>query len=834
MKRSILALIALAGAASAQPVLPVKTDATGLVVSPVNSATFKTANGISGGTGTVTSVSVTTANGISGTVATSTTTPAITLTLGVIAPTSVNGITLSGSGGASFTLGSGITLNGGPGGTLGTAAFTAATAYEVPLTFSTGLTRTVNTVTVNASQSISTLSNLTSNGPVQTTGGTGALSIGATTGSNNFVKNISPTLVTPILGTPTSGDLSNCTGTPTLTLTNATGLPISTGVSGLGSGVATFLATPSSANLASAVTDETGTAGKVVFSASPTLTGTLSIGSPAGLSFVDDGSFSQPFGTLVVDNSGNLTAGSLTSAGLVKAGAGLYTLSGAAAKFLILQSTETLTANRALTITLGDSARTLTLSGSPSISGVTITGTGTLATGTKTLTLSNSLTLAGTDSTTMTFPSTSATVARTDAAQTFTGLQTVPAFTATGAVTMTAGTASTTTGTGTLVVTGGIGASGVVNAGPGMTISGGGSGVETIFKATNDASKLAIFGTRGSASGGYGTLPNSGAEVYSNNDIGMYVDKSTTGVIDIGCGVSGSVVVRHQMSVALIGDRANHLFQGTGGDNVITVQQLSTSSGTDAAITFKDSTTEHAAIGYASNATSAAFLGKAFFEAYDGGASVAVPPMVMIQSVGSNHFRRIEVLASGTTPGNIVFYNAAATYPNETVHTIFATDGSTTHNGTLAVTGASTLTGGIIGTVAAGNATAGNLGEYVSSLVASGSAVSLTTATPANMTSISLTAGDWDVTASVSFVETVATASARSAGISTTTATLPTDGSEASCGVQSTLTSEVNSIAVSRKRINVSSTTTVYAVASATFSAGTVGAFGNVTARRIR
>ena len=42
----------------------------------------------------------------------------------------------------------------------------------------------------------------------------------------------------------------------------------------------------------------------------------------------------------------------------------------------------------------------------------------------KTLTANHSLTLAGTDSTTMTFPSTSATIARTDAAQTFAGNQT--------------------------------------------------------------------------------------------------------------------------------------------------------------------------------------------------------------------------------------------------------------------------------------------------------------------------------------------------------------------------------------------------------------------------
>ena len=42
----------------------------------------------------------------------------------------------------------------------------------------------------------------------------------------------------------------------------------------------------------------------------------------------------------------------------------------------------------------------------------------------KTFTVNQSLTLAGTDATTMTFPATSATIARTDAAQTFTGAQT--------------------------------------------------------------------------------------------------------------------------------------------------------------------------------------------------------------------------------------------------------------------------------------------------------------------------------------------------------------------------------------------------------------------------
>jgi len=90
------------------------------------------------------------------------------------------------------------------------------------------------------------------------TNGTKALVSNAITGTGNVVMSTSPTLVTPILGTPTS-----------VTLTNATGLPISTGVSGLGTGVATFLGTPSSANLAAAVTDETGT-GSLVFATSPT------------------------------------------------------------------------------------------------------------------------------------------------------------------------------------------------------------------------------------------------------------------------------------------------------------------------------------------------------------------------------------------------------------------------------------------------------------------------------------------------------------------------------------------------------------------------------------
>lgn len=148
--------------------------------------------------------------------------------------------------------------------------------------------------------------------------------------------------------------------------------------------------------------------------------------------------------------------------------------------------------------------------------------------------------------------------------------------------------------------------------------------------------------------------------------------------------------------------------------------------------------------------------------------------------------------------------------------------------------GSQALGRSLVGTSTNDSAAAGRVGEYAETLVASGSAVSLSTNTAANVTSVSLTAGDWDVEGNINFVATSATLTATNTGINTTSATLPTDGSEVFGGVLLTTTTDTFGITQPRKRISIAATTTVYLVGRCTFSAGTITAYGKISARRVR
>ena len=155
----------------------------------------------------------------------------VTPVLGAATATSINKVALTApASAATLTLADGSTL-------------ALAGSYSVTFT-STGAT----SVTLPTTGTLATLA------------GSETLTNKTINGSNNTISNIN--LASQVTGTLPEGNGG-------------------TGITSLGSGVATWLGTPSSSNLASAVTDETGS-GSLVFATSPTLTTPRLAGSSTG------------------------------------------------------------------------------------------------------------------------------------------------------------------------------------------------------------------------------------------------------------------------------------------------------------------------------------------------------------------------------------------------------------------------------------------------------------------------------------------------------------------------------------------------------------------------
>jgi hypothetical protein len=147
-------------------------------------------------------------------------------------------------------------------------------------------------------------------GTAVTLNGTQTLTNKTINGSNNTITNVS-------LSTGVTGTLPEANG--------------GTGITSFGTGVATFLGTPSSANLASAVTDETGS-GALVFATSPTLV-TPALGTPASgnlESCTADGTNAVGFKTIPQ----NVQTGNYTLV-LADSGKHIYRGSGSAATWTI-------------------------------------------------------------------------------------------------------------------------------------------------------------------------------------------------------------------------------------------------------------------------------------------------------------------------------------------------------------------------------------------------------------------------------------------------------------------------------------------------------------------
>jgi hypothetical protein len=126
-------------------------------------------------------------------------------------------------------------------------------------------------------------------------------------------------------------------------------------------------------------------------------------------------------------------------------------------------------------------------------------------------------------------------------------------------------------------------------------------------------------------------------------------------------------------------------------------------------------------------------------------------------------------------------------------------------------------------------------GDYQEAKVDSGSAITLTAAVAANIASLTLTPGDWDLVSIARFVPANTTpVSVLATSVSTTSATQDTSTMrQVIHGISYTSIGSELAVVTPPVRLLLTSTTTVYAVATANHS-GIVTVYGGIRARRAR
>jgi hypothetical protein len=345
---------------------------------------------------------------------------------------------------------------------------------------------------------------------------------------------------------------------------------------------------------------------------------------------------------------------------------------------------------------------------------------------------------------------------------------------------------------------------------------------------TNPTNRISAM-VAGPYGGTIGTPPNPSSVVALNSAGTADVDLlhlqtigSTTNILTFGpptsttstsSGIAGGMIFGNVSGVASIGSSNSGTFYFQGNDGV----------------------------GAGVNTVSVAVNNASSFTRFDGSSSSGFTTVQAGEEIGRFTWRSYD--GTSTNPGaqirGVALNNQSPSDHSMGLYFYTTPSGSTTNTLVMTIAPAGNLIAN--GTVTNDSATTGQIGEDLNVKVAAGSAVSLSTGAATNITSQSLTAGDWSCGGNVNFSLTSATQVSTSPNEAQIVAgsgggAFTADGTEVYSGADVSLTgiSSKDSITLPQKRVSIASTTTVYLVGAATFTAGSIGGYGSMDCRRLR